>query len=181
MYMPVNVDGETKGYIKARMKKVDGKPSYINLRGNWVSHYGLFPFDYTMQNLVNKTVVLVEGQRDALRLLSFGIPALCIMGTQNWTVHKARLLEMHGVDTVYIFMDGDDAGIHGTEKVWELSHDLFDTHVIKLWQIKGSPWLKYKDCENPSKTAKENGEELYDPGNCPDTILHKLRNKIYKD
>ena len=181
VYMPVIVDGDTKGYIKARMKKKEGKPSYVNLRGNWVSKFGLFPFDYAIQKMVNRTMVLVEGQRDALRLLSFGIPAMCIMGTQNWSADKARLLEMHGVDNIYIFMDGDDAGIHGTEKIWHTSHDLFNTKVIKLWEMQGSPWLKYKDLENPSKAAKENGEELYDPGNCPDVILHKLRNKIYKD
>lgn len=181
VYMPVIVDGDTKGYIKARMKKKEGKPSYVNLRGNWVSKFGLFPFDYAIQKMVNRTMVLVEGQRDALRLLSFGIPAMCIMGTQNWSADKARLLEMHGVDNIYIFMDGDDAGIHGTEKIWHTSHDLFNTKVIKLWELQGSPWLKYKDLENPSKAAKENGEELYDPGNCPDVILHKLRNKIYKD
>jgi len=89
----------------------------------------LFPFDYVAA-LRPKTVVLVEGQIDALVLIQFGIPALCMMGTNNWSDDKRTLLMNLGIDNVYICMDGDSAGhlatknlFHGTESFGALTGD----------------------------------------------------------
>ncbi len=177
IYMPVNINGVTEGYIKAKLRKEPGKPSYINKKGSWAKSKGLFPFDYAMSKMSDKkAVVLVEGQRDALRLLYIGIPALCIMGTQSWTDKKSQLLDIAGVETVIIMMDGDDAGIKGTRLVYD-SVKKFINHVkvVKLWSWSGSPYLDFKDQPNPSKAARNAGIELWDPMNCPREIINQIK------
>lgn len=181
IYMPVRVGGELKGYTKARLKKEKGQTSYINKAGSWVHKFGLFPFDYSISMLTStKTIVLVEGQRDALRLISNGIPSLCIMGTQNWSDEKAQLLELNGVERAIIFMDGDDAGIAGAKKVWASLKRFMECKVVKLWKIKGSPYIQFKDFESPSKEAKNQNVELWDPFNCPQWIIDRIK-KLYID
>lgn len=180
VYMPVIIDGKTEGYIKARLQKEDGKPSYVNKKGNWVKSCGLFPFDYAISQMTDrKTIVLVEGQRDALRLLRYGVPALCIMGTHNWNEKKCQLLEMHGVKRVIIAMDGDDAGIEGTRLLYPLAKEYFESaKVSRLWKWKGSPYLKFAHLPEPSKAAKEAGVELWDYYNCPMSVVEALRNAV---
>ena len=176
IYMPVRVNDELKGYTKARLHKQPGTTSYINSAGSWVHKFGLFPFDYSISKLTEtRTIVLVEGQRDALRLLSNGIPALCIMGTQNWSDDKAQLLELNGVERAIIFMDGDDAGIKGAKKVYASLSQFMPCKVLKLWKMKNSPYLQFKSEENPSKAAKEAGIELWDPFNCPQYIIDRIK------
>lgn len=176
IYMPVNINGQTEGYIKARLKKASGKPSYINKKGSWVKSRGLFPFDYAISKMTSKkAVVLVEGQRDALRLLSNGIPAMCIMGTQNWNDNKSMLLDIHNVKKVLIFLDGDDAGITGTKLLYSsIKKFISNVQVIKLWSWPGSPYLQYKD----KKTALEHGLEHWDPFNCPQEIIDEIKSLI---
>lgn len=178
IYLPVTVGQQLKGYTKARLHKQSDKPSYINAKGSWVKQWGLFPFDYAISMMTpTRTVVLVEGQRDALRLIAQGIPAMCIMGTQNWCDEKAKLLELYDVRRAVIFMDGDDAGIAGAHKVHKSLSKFIQTSVIKLWAIKGSPYLKFKDCEFPSQEAKRSGVELWDPNNCPQWIIDRIKHK----
>lgn len=181
IYLPVWINNELKGYTKARMRKKEGSLSYINQKGKWVLNYGLFPFDYAISMMNNSTMVLVEGQRDALRLIGMGIPAMCIMGVQNWTDTKSRLLELHGVEHCLIFMDGDPAGIKGAHKVYKSLKKFIKCTVIKLWSIKGSPYLRFKDEEDPSKAASRQGIELWDPGNCPESILLKIKQKYFEE
>lgn len=176
IYMPVIINNQTEGYIKARLKKVEDKPSYINKKGSWAKSRGLFPFDYAISKMTkNKAVVLVEGQRDALRLLGNGIPALCIMGTQSWNDNKSMLLDIHGVKKVLIFLDGDDAGIAGTKLLYSsIKKYIPDVQVIKLWSWPGSPYLKYKN----KKDALAHGTEHWDPFNCPQEIIDEIRELI---
>ena len=113
VYLPAMIHGKLRGYIKALPNKVDGLPSYFNAPGGWSKKYGLWPFDH-VNNMLKEhglaTVVLVEGPRDAMRLVRAGIPALCILGTQSWSSHKILLLETLGITRVILFMDWDDAG-----------------------------------------------------------------------
>lgn len=184
LYLPCKINGELVGFIKARIKKHAEFPSYINASGPWSRTHGLFPFDYAismMRELESKSIVLVEGQRDALRLLEMGIPAMCILGTQSWSQQKAQHLESAGVEQLILFMDGDCAGIKATKLIRTASRGMFESIVsLALWKMKGSPWLKYQDEPEPSKAAKEAGEELFDPGNCPEWILHKIKQKFFE-
>lgn len=182
LYLPVYIHGELRGYIKARLRKHEKYASYINASGPWSRTHGLFPFDYAlklMKRIDSQTIVLVEGQRDALRLLAMGIPAMCILGTQSWSDNKCRLLELGGVKRVVLFMDGDCAGIEATEKIEPTLQSMFEVRVLKLWKMKGSPWLDFQHKDEPSKAAKKAGVTLWDPGNVPQRILEKLKSKFF--
>lgn len=186
IYLPVNINGETEGYFLARLKKVEDKPSYLLAKAinnsGWSISHGLWPFDHAIELMVSnrsRTVVLVEGQRDALRLLLNGIPALCIFGTQSWSDSKAKLLEIAGVETVITLFDGDCAGIQATQRIAPQLKTLFTVKVLKLWAMKGSPYLKFADQDEPSKAAKKAGVSLWDPGNMPQRIIDKIKARYF--
>lgn len=181
LYFPCNVRGRTRGFIRARLRKKKDKPSYLNSSGQWSSRYGFFPYDYAialMRKLGLHSMVLVEGPRDALRLLRYGIPAMAILGTQSWSEAKTRVLELGGVDDVWLFLDGDPAGKKATTKLKPMLAQYFRLHVLKLWNIKGSPYLQFVGSPDISKAAKAAGVSLWDPGSCPRWILNQLKRKL---
>lgn len=173
IYMPVNVRGEERGYIRARMRKKKDKPSYLNKAGKWSDRYGLFPYDYAVKDSP-KSLVLVEGPRDALRLLSFGIPAIAILGTQSWTKRKAQLLEMTGAKSVVLCFDGDDAGL-AAEKLVLPSLSLLMNVVVFSLRERDSPYWQFRHEDEPSKEAKRNKVELWDPGSMPIRKIKQLK------
>lgn len=182
LYLPCFVRGRLVGYIKARLEKHEKYPSYLNASGKWSKTHGLFPFDYAIEMMKrkrSKTVLLVEGPRDALRLLQMGIPAMCILGTQSFGKNKAKLLEISGVEKVVLFFDGDQAGIDATEMIKPIIEPLMTVKVLKLWAMKGSPWKKVQDHAKPKEEAKRLGLELWDPGNISKELLQRIKEKYY--
>jgi hypothetical protein len=188
IYLPVNINGEQRGYFRARLRKdkTGNAPSYLLAATEsgtpWAKQFGLWPFDYAielMHKLDSSTITLVEGQRDALRLLLSGVPAVCIFGTQSWSDSKAKLLEIAGVERVIMLMDGDCAGKDATERIKPEARRFFDVVAIRLWNVPGSPYLKFKNEPDPTKAAKAAHVDLWDPGNCPISIVQKLKNKYF--
>ena len=178
IYMPVRIRNEERGYIRARLRKVADKPSYLNKAGKWSEQHGLFPYDYAVKTKP-QTIVLVEGPRDALRLLSNGIPAIAILGTQSWSETKSRNLELSGAKNIVLMMDGDDAGIKATSMLAPSLSKMFRVHEFEL-SGDDSPYFKYKDNDAPSKAAKLDGVSLWDPGNCPPHKITELKKLIRK-
>lgn len=182
LWLPVHINGELRGYIKARFRKDPDYPSYINAKGPWSRTHGLFPFDPAielMRELDSKTVVLVEGQRDALRLIEAGIPAMCILGTQSWSDTKAKLLELAGVRRLILLLDGDCAGREATKLLKPKIETMFKVVALKLWSMEGSPYVQFKDEEYPSKAAKKADVTLWDPGCMPEWIIKRIKRKYY--
>ena len=174
VHLPIIVKGKTKGYINAQIKKPEKKfPSYLNSKGSWSLSSGLFPYDYTVSMMKEngwKTLVLVEGPRDALRLLKFGIPAVCIMGTQSWSKKKMQLLEFSGAERIILMFDGDKAGKAATklvktgiqvtgDKVADPLKSVFNIKIVRLWQLE---------------VPEDFEDKAYDPGNCPEEILEQV-------
>lgn len=184
LWMPVIVGGTVRGYIRGRMRKdPEGNfPSYLNKRGTWSKTHGLFPFDYAIDMMgKSKTIVLVEGPRDALRLLEHGIPAMAILGTNTWSPKKVDLLEMHGVRRVILMLDGDPAGIDATEKIEPALRNMFSTTVLKLWNMRGSPyreWWKALEARDKAEAKARKGE-LWDPGSCPVWVLDRIKERFF--
>jgi 5S rRNA maturation endonuclease (ribonuclease M5) len=173
VYMPVTIRGKERGYIRARLKKEKDLPSYLNSKGNWGLENGLFPYDYSVKS-APKTVVLVEGPRDALRLLSYNIPAIAILGTHSWSNRKTRLLELAGIENIVIMMDGDCSGQQAEELIKPTLSKMFKVHVFNL-RGRDSPYYQFRKHLEPSKTAKKTGVDLWDPGNCPLNKLKQLK------
>lgn len=173
VWLPVNVRGKLKGHILAQIKKPSDKsiPSYLNAGGAWSKRYGLFPLDFAVRLMLDNgwtTLVLVEGPRDALRLISLGIPAVSILGTHSWTDTKSRVIELSGVERLVLMMDGDPAGKAATAflktgkrkptsepEITPLS-EFFKLRTVRLWNME---------------IAEDHTEDKYDPGNLPEDFL----------
>ena len=166
LFLPVVVNEKTRGFTRAELVKPSGKrTAYVNKPGRgWVLRFGLFPFDYAIALMRAKglrTIVLVEGQRDALRLIRKGIPAVAIMGTWSWSDRKIRLLEYAGVTRIVSLFDGDRAGKQATATIAPTLTTRFDTHVLRLWVA-----------------AEEMGLDKLDPFDMPNHLLSGLKKLV---
>lgn len=125
LYLPCYVNGEHIGGVRANLKKM-GKRNYFNTDGPWTRDLALYPYDYVKRMIRKrrlKTVVPVEGARDALKAIQYGIPALGILGTGNWSEEKAELLLSLGVKRVITAFDPDKAGKKATARVYSSLKD----------------------------------------------------------
>lgn len=154
---PVYMDGRFKGCMAARLH-ADTFPKTRNLTGLNAARI-LWPFDYPLVRN-SRSVVLVEGQFDALRLLSHGIPAVSIMGTGNWTTQKLDRLAARGVERLVIAMDGDVPGELATDEIREAAESRFDVRTFPL--------------PDPSPEERARGIESLDPGNCSERYVRLI-------
>lgn len=131
------------GIILCRTTKKEKQTSYLFTDGEW-THNFLWP-EHKIKS--TRTVVLVEGVRDALAWLCLGVPTLAILGTQTGISDKRlHTLIGLGIERIILFMDGDKAGkraVYGTydENGKVLTQGLksllikdFDVQVIKTWK-----------------------------------------------
>ncbi len=173
LLMPVKVNGEIVGAQKALWEKSKNKKysSYMNYAGEWIRDVGLFPYDYT-EKMLEKTglrfVVLVEGARDALRLLSKGIPALAILGTNNWSNKKLELLTLLDIDYIVLMMDADEPGVEARTAIKKASEKKIEVRSVKLEKIQESIVGKFEK------------KDAWDPGNVPEKVLDKIIEKLLK-
>lgn len=109
---PIPQGDELMGWVSRRLdKKKRGKPykkKYLNAT-NMQSHKILFPLN-AVERMNSNVVVLVEGPLDAVRLLNYDIPALAIMGTNNYSPENRLDLLNLGVERVILAMDSDSSG-----------------------------------------------------------------------
>jgi len=163
--LPIYINKELVGGIKARMKKQKGEVSYLNMVGEWAKTQGLFPFDYAIKlakRKGSKYLVLVEGPRDALRLLMYGIPAIAILGIEQWSAEKRDILLATGFD-ILICMDGDGPGVKATNII---SKDLKKYMSAKVFRLKDYAIKLHK--------------KKLDPGNMPMSLIKKVKQFCYR-
>lgn len=175
VWLPVWVRGRLRGFILATLKKAEkGRPSYLNAPGKWSLRYGLFPLDsalFLMEEKSLSTLVIVEGPRDALRLIRMGIPAVSMLGTHSWTDTKSRILELSGIKTIVLMLDGDQAGKKATrflktgkrtpneEPVIKPLSSFFKVKTVRLWNLE---------------VPEDFPESAYDPGNMPEELINNI-------
>lgn len=124
----------TVGWVGRRLDKIDFQ-KYFRAPGCDAKKV-LFPFDYVRkQHSANHTVVLVEGEVDALNLLQAGIPALCITGSNNWSEDKVDMLLSIDVRRVFLLMDPDSAGRSAEKEILPTLTSKFD--LVKTLRIDG--------------------------------------------
>jgi len=141
---PIYIGNSLKGGVKAAYEKQKHLLSYVTTKGNWVAKYGLF--GYNIVKKMNKDFfVLVEGPRDALRLISNGIPAIAILGSNNFNRDKAIMLSSLCPEVVFCIADNDEAGSHMRSVVKYEMSKFCKTIAIKL----------PKDCKDPEKMTKD--------------------------
>lgn len=93
----------------------DQIPKYLNSPAG--AKLPLFPAVKPVQG----RILLVEGIFDVVNLFDKGITnAMCCFGVKNVTEEKLQVLSVSGVDGIDIFLDNDEAGQSGSEKIKEL-------------------------------------------------------------
>ena len=131
--LPVRqVTGELLGYTCRAIDPVDAEPKYAPLaadRTGWrakelPARESLFLIDKVLSEGWDK-LIIVEGPYDALRLYSAGIPAVAILGTNNWTDVKVSILAGLGLTVVAVMMDNDPSG-------WDAQPRIIDTLRSKI-------------------------------------------------
>lgn len=73
---------------------------------------------YPVVKPIKGSIILVEGIFDMLNLHDKGLTnAVCCFGVKNVDAEKLSILSMQGVDRIDIFLDNDEAGQAGAERV----------------------------------------------------------------
>lgn len=152
-----SVEHEIIGGFKGWFEKRDGFPSYLNAPGDWVRDEALWPIHLH----TGKVLWLVEGQRDAMRLVYIGLPAAAILGANNFSETKLQLIQSLGVERLILMMDGDKAGVRASNMIKRMCKEMtdLDVKVCKLAQ-----------------DAKKLGLEKVDPNDLPiDNVRYYYR------
>lgn len=156
--LPAFYHGKRVGHVTAQLEKPANKamPSYIeskNYEGTpWSEKYVLF-FDYVRERVgkVSDKVFIVEGPRDALRLIENGLLAVPIMGTQKTEDAKIdNIIELNASEYV-VMTDGDAAG--------DMAGDVLYKKLTRRYV----------------STRRVNLPDGKDPFDLPDRIIKKLK------
>lgn len=175
VYLPANIKGKARGYVKGLPRKIENLPGYFNAPGAWSHKHGLLFYDEAvalMTRLGLSTLVLVEGPRDALRLLRAGIPAIAILGTQSWSKRKLEWLSETEASKIILCMDGDAAGRSATRLLYSGKRALQDGSVEEV----APPMNLTFDVEDfDLREYQARGEPELDPCSAPDRAVEDLK------
>lgn len=160
---PIKINGRVRGGVKAIYTREGKERAYDNMHGTWTKDYGLFPYMYAAKIIRRqrlKFVFLVEGPRDALRLVSLGIPAVAILGATSMSDLKALLIANLDVSHVYVLSDNDSGG----DVMWK---------TVKT-VLRRSDTVKVVRMSLPKKKDAEGKLIKMDPGNAPMRIIRNI-------
>jgi 5S rRNA maturation endonuclease (ribonuclease M5) len=161
-FFPVKIGGKYIGGVAAYMKKMF-KTSYLTSKGEWAKEKGLFPYALiraTLKKYKLRYVVIVEGPRDALALIASGIPALAVLGAEQFGDQKMMLLELMDLKCIYTMTDNDKGGK-------TLRRNIKETAKRRNVKVVHFKLPEEKD---------ENGKLIkMDPDNAPKEIIKEVR------
>lgn len=147
---PVTINGEIQGYTSVIIPGAPVHQKSLNKEGVWIKD-SLFPFDF----LRGDRCALVEGVYDSLRLISFNIPTLALLGV-SWDNRRRALLVQKGIKKVLLCFDGDKAGRSITDTV---KRTLFG-------------YMDVGDMDLPLYVSK------LDPGNIPINMITDINRRL---
>lgn len=164
MRLNVKVHNKKVGNISCAMS-ANSKLKYINSPGPWIKRF-LFCYDYALK-LRNfrshKILFLVEGPRDALNLLQYGIPTVSILGGKTvWSKHKAELVLEAEPKLVVLAFDPDEVG----RAVTQLAYDAIGKYA-KVSKLK------------LGMTIIDGKKEKEDPGNLSIQRIKRIKSKLF--
>lgn len=165
-FFPCKHGSKYIGGVAAYLRKQMNGTSYVNSNGDWAKDKGLLPIELTRKKIKKhglRYIVLVEGPRDALALLSYGIPSVAVLGAEQFGGIKVRSIEMLGVDLVYTMTDNDSGG--------KLLRDKIEAAFKKSG-------LKVKHFKLPRDKDKTGKLIKLDPDNCPKEIIKEVKGII---
>jgi DNA primase len=157
-----DVSGKIRAFIGRHMFSNSGKRYDIKPRHAKIP---FFPHNY---EIVNGTIIIVEGIFDALNLIDKGVPnVVSIMGLQtlNEKNYKEKLADfkLRGVSKIIILYDGDTPG----RKQAEMIEPLLQSENIHTERID------LPDDVDPGGLSVEDVEQLK-------TIIHNEQNRTHR-
>ena len=161
-FFPVKLGGKYVGGVAAYMKKMFNT-SYLTSKGDWAKDKGLFPYALIRQCIRKyglKYVVLVEGPRDALAPIASGIPALAVLGAEQFNESKVQLLEILDVGKVFTMTDNDKGG---------------KTLRRNISVAMSKSHLNVMHLELPVEYDEKGKLIKMDPDNAPQSIIREVR------
>lgn len=172
LFFPIYVNGAFQGGVTAPMEKRKNSLSYVNTPGRWVKTSGLLGFDYVKRVASSmkkkkrcfRSIVLVEGPRDVTRLLENQIPALAVLGSENFTRDKLiRVMSLYEMDVIYVMSDNDRAG----------------RKLYKTIKAFGKEFIKVKRLALPMDYDDDGNLIKLDPNNAPQDIIDAVKEIVY--
>lgn len=169
LLLPVYTNGRYRGGVRALFEKQKNGLSYLTTKGSWVKSYGLLGYDLLQEydNFGYKSVALVEGPRDWLRLIKNKIPSMAILGALMFDEKKLMLIQSLGVKAIYVIPDNDPAGVRMFTKI---------KNVVE----ESGTGLKVEYLKLPRETDERGKLIKMDPDNAPQKIIEKIKSIITK-
>ncbi len=130
----------------------DSLPKYLNSPDSLIfnKRYNLYGLNFSRKNIVDRTIILVEGYMDLISLFQYGVRnVVATLGTAL-TDQQGNLIKRYA-DTAIISYDSDEAGIKATLRAIEILSKIgINVKVINL-----------KDCKDPDEFVRKYGLEEY--------------------
>ena len=154
-YVAVNYMGK-EWWVKRqynRLKKVDSKISYLDVQKSYrktlycpgfLSRNHLYGLYEALNGYIDKDLVIVEGERDAMKLLQEGIDCVSIHGT-SLKDEQIPMIKSLVPKTLYLGFDMDKPGRTAAEKAFKLLKDEVDR--VKI--------LEFPDGKDPKKFNRD--------------------------
>ena len=164
----INRDDKEVTNIKHRQKFIyDDKAKALTTKrvdGKWIGMKYLngapFPLSYFKQHQDNR-VIICEGEKDALNLLSYGVNVLTLGGVSNsWEEHKSLLKNK----IVYIWFDNDIAGYENAlKRYYEIEKIAQDIFFIPFFSLNAALPNKYdiSDFLSDNDHKIKNAEDIF--------------------
>ncbi|MDO9213448.1 MAG: DUF3987 domain-containing protein [Methylococcales bacterium] len=139
-------DGVPCGVV-GRYQEGDGKkdivPFFKRNGSGWIAGIDLNPrplfgLDKLAQNLENKAVWIVEGEKSAAALQSMGICSVTSLGGSN-AAKQTDWTPLNGFKLVYLLPDNDEAGEHYAQDVYRALAALESPPTVKILRLAGLP------------------------------------------
>ncbi|ALV24951.1 phage/plasmid primase [Campylobacter iguaniorum] len=137
--------GKTRN-IKYRNKFTWNGSTYSNERmpGKWIGEAGAKAYPFPIKPFIasnENRIIICEGEKDAINLISFGANAITLGGvTNSWEAHKELLKSK----TVYIWFDNDKAGYENAIKRYrELESVAANIYITLFFKINRALPTKY--------------------------------------
>ena len=129
---PVNIKYREKFAYDASK----GELSSERMSGKWIgesgAHASPFPLNF-YNDYQGSTIVICEGEKDALNLMCFNTCALTLGGvTASWQEHKELLRDKH----VFIWFDHDEAGYeNAVKKFYEIKDVARSVRIVLFYMV----------------------------------------------
>ena len=164
-----NIENLSFGEIKELYKNImDNYRKTLYCSGTSTGNH-LYGFHKLVKSDDLHRVILVEGERDVLKLQQEGFPAVGTHGT-HFSFEQSALLRKHKVREVIIAFDPDDAGRRASEKVYNEHKHEFDS----IWELFLDKDPKYYDKESFEKALSNDKAQNKEQSKI---VLDMIKNK----